>query len=127
MKKLTVFLMLIFCVSFFELSAQQTIRWEVSGYATLQIRVDGVLQPEFSSPKTNSSGVLNDVPVGAFVEIIASSSVGNYSLEPIINEDDEWMIEHAIPDYNFTNEEHTALYEWFTMPNDIPMYVKMHA
>ena len=127
MKKLIVFFVLLLSVSFTDVSAQQTIRWEVSGYASFQIFINGILQPGFSSPISNSSGVLNDVPAGAFVEIIASSSAGNYSLEPIITEDDEWMIEHSSADYNFTNEEHTALYEWFTMPDDIPMYVKIHA
>jgi len=124
MKKLIAFLTLLLCVSFTEISAQQTVRWEVSGYASLQIRVNGVDQ--FPTWERSNNGVL-DVPAGAFVEIIAGSSVGNYPLEPIVNEDDEWMIENAIPDYNFTNEEHTSLYEWFTMPVDIPMYVKMHA
>jgi hypothetical protein len=125
MKKLTIFFVLLLSFSFAEISAQ-TVRWEVSGYASLQIRINGVPAPGFSSPQTNSSGVIN-VAAGALVEIIAGSSVGNYPLEPIINEDDEWMIENAIPDYNFTNEEHTALQEWFTMPNDIPMYVSMHS
>lgn len=123
MKKLTVLLTLLLFVSFVELSAQ-TVRWEVSGYASLQIRINGV--DYFSTPQTSSNGVIN-IAAGALVEIIAGSSVGNYPLEPIINEDDEWMIENAIPDYNFTNEEHTGLYEWFNMPNDIPMYVRMHS
>lgn len=123
MKKLTVFFVLLLSFSFAEMSSQ-TVRWEVSGYASLQIRINGVDQ--FSTPQTSSNGVIY-VAAGALVEIIAVSSVGNYPLEPIINEDDEWMIENAIPDYNFTNEEHTALQEWFTMPNDIPMYVSMHS
>lgn len=122
MKKLFYFLVLL-CLSFSAMSAQ-TVRWEVSGYASLQIRVNGIDQ--FLTWESSNNGVLN-VPAGAFVEIIAGSSAGNYSIEPIITEDDEWMIEHSSADYNFTNEEHTALYEWFTMPDDIPMYVKIHA
>ena len=115
------------CMSFGEISAQ-TIRWEVSGYATLQIRINGVDQ--FSSPQTSSNGILN-VDSGAFVEYIATSTVGNYPLEPISTEDDQWMIEYAVNseyiEYNFLNEEHTYLIESFTMPDEIPWYIRVHA
>lgn len=125
MKKFTVLFVLLFSVCFAEISAQ-TIRWEVSGYATLQIRINGIDQ--FSSTQTSSNGILN-VDSGAFVEYIATSTAGNYPLEPISTEDDPWMIENAVinNEYNFLNEEHTYLIESFTMPNEIPWYIRMHA
>lgn len=123
MKKLTVFLTLLMCVSFAEMSAQ-TIRWEVSGNATLQIRVNGITQLTASS---SSNGMIT-VAAGDFVEVIATSTVSNYPLVPIIAEDDSYMIERAAEnDYNFLNEEHTSLYEWFTMPDEIPMYIGMNS
>lgn len=122
MKKLTVFFVLLLSFSFAEMSAQ-TIRWEVSGYATLQIRVNGIDQ--FSSPQSNTSGILN-VAAGALVEYIGTSTVGNYPLEPISSEDGPEMIEMAqYNDYYFSNPEHTLLEESFTMPDENPWYIRM--
>lgn len=116
-------MMFLLCTLFSELSAQ-TIRWEVSGYATLQISINGVNQ--FSSPMTSSNGVI-EVPPGAYVEIFGGSTLLNYPLEPICCEDDESQIlrGHEI-EYNFLNEEQTALYEYLVMP-DLPWYINMHS
>jgi len=135
MKKLIAFLTLLLCVSFAEMSAQ-TLRWEVLGNTSLKILVNGDLVVDSRSSNSNSqfpaygpqNGILTVAP-GAYVEVFAYNTSFNSSaiLEPIITEDDEWMITNSSADYNFTNEEHTALYEYFTMPNEIPMYIGMNS
>lgn len=128
MKKLIAFLTLLLCVSFTEMSAQ-TIRWQVTGNTMLQIRVNGVLKvDEVSSDAIGHTGIIN-VPAGASVYVFAYNTSFNSSatLEPIITEDDEWMIANSSADYDFLNEEHTGMQESFTMPDEVPMYVGMHS
>jgi len=134
MKKIIAFLTFLLCVSFTEISAQQTVRWEVHGNTSLEIRVNGAVVVDSRSSNFNSqfpaygpqNGVLY-VSSGAYVEVIAHNTSGNSSasLEPMITEDDEWMIANNATEYNFTNEDDTSLYEYFIMPVDIPMYVRM--
>jgi hypothetical protein len=64
---------------------------------------------------------------GILLRSMLSSDSGNTSatVEPIIGEDDPYMIENAATnDYNFLNEEHTLLYESFTMP-PVDIYIEM--
>lgn len=135
MKKLTVFFALLLCLSFAEMSAQ-TIRWEVSGNTTLQIFVNGInkVNVATSSNYNSINGVLTvaggDFAAGDLIEVYSWNTSGNGSATvlPIITEDDPYMIERAAEnDYNFLNSEHTSLYEWFTMPDEIPMYIGMNS
>lgn len=114
--------MLLMCVSFAEMSAQdQNLRWEISSDILLEIRVNGALVVN-----ENSSGngeVL--VPEGATVDVFVVSNF--YYLQPIISEDDPYMIElAAYADYNFTNEDQISLRESFVMP-PYGMYVWMRS
>ncbi|MEN9908500.1 MAG: hypothetical protein RLZZ540_1649 [Bacteroidota bacterium] len=137
MKKLTVFFVLLLSFSFAEMSAQ-TIRWEVSGNTVLQIRVNGSLVVDSRSCSDTYTcppaygpqyGVLT-VATGANVEVYAYNTSGNLSatVMPIITEDEPWMIEQAVNnDYNFLNAEHTIFQEYFTMPDEYPMYVGVNS
>lgn len=132
MKKLTVFFALLLCLSFAEMSAQ-TIRWEVYGNTTLQIFVNGINKVNVATSNYSSiNGMLTvaagDFAAGDLIEVYSWNTSGNSSatVEPIIAEDGPEMIEFAASnDYNFLNEEHTLLYESFTMPDEIPMYIGM--
>lgn len=137
MKKLTVFFVLLLCVSFAEVSAQ-TVRWEVTGNTWLKISVNGVVMVDSRSnswgtscpPAYGPQSGTFSAAAGDQVVIIASNTSGNTSavIEPLITEDDPYMIENAqYTDYNFTNEEHTAIYEYFFMPDGVPMYVGVNS
>lgn len=138
MKKLIAFFTLLLCMSFSQEMSAQTVRWEVNGNTLLQISVNGTLVVNSRSntwgescPAAYGSQYGSfDVAPGAQVVIVASNTSSNSSatIEPIITEDDPYMIGiGASIDYNFTNEEHTAIYEYFTMPEDVPMYVGVNS
>lgn len=134
MKKLTVFFVLFLCVSFTDVSAQ-TVRWELFGNAKLEIRVNGTLMVNstsnnggsfFAPPQSGPQYGEFTANSGDYVDIIAYDTTGNTSsiISPRITEDDPYMISRADEiDYIYTNEEHTAIHEYFTMPNEVPMYI----
>ncbi len=129
MKKLTTLLILVFCFSFTQLSAQvRTIRWAVIGYAGMSISVNGITKLPWTNAPGNSIAYGSfDVNVGDIIEVFGGDSTGYRPLDAIMTEDDDAMIQNQRnypPDWNFVNAEHTSLYEYFEM-NYSDMYIEM--
>jgi len=127
MKKLTVFLTLLLCVCFSEMSAANyPLIWDRSEGTYLTISVNGitVLNIGECTGTVYENGVLM-VPEGAFVEVFANKCVAHHPLDVIVC---EYGLREYGPfmDYNFLNEYNSRVYEWFTMPQDIEMYVSIN-
>jgi hypothetical protein len=136
MKKLTAFLILLMCVSFSEMSAQTTgqiITWSISGETHLKIYKSTELMVDVTSTGSLQTGTFTYTSEDE-IEIYANATGSSSNpLLPVICEDNYigsgpngFFYEPAThDDYNFTNEEHTELYESFTgCGNDIYIEIK---
>nr|WP_315244883.1 hypothetical protein [uncultured Flavobacterium sp.] len=125
MRKLTVFLTLLLCACFSEISAANyPLRWERSGPNQLTITVNGI-DVVNSSGYNNSyeNGVLM-VEEGMYVQVTSYSHNLANPLSVIVCEYDLRQY-GPFMDYNFLNEYNSSVYEWFTMPQEVEMYVSM--
>ncbi|GGA65271.1 hypothetical protein GCM10008015_02530 [Flavobacterium palustre] len=131
MKKLTIFFVLLLSFFFVEMSAQQSIRWELTCQGSLEIRVNGVTKVNCTVVGVNANGPTSGVisaEEGEVIEVFGTSTNG--TIHPIVVDDDSGMIESARqpyveydyywPEYGITNS-----YDTFIMPSGIDFYVEI--
>lgn len=117
---------LLLCVCFSEMSAAAyPLIWERSGGNQLTITVNGIDVVNSSGYNNASENGVLMVEEGMYVQVTAYSHNLYFPLGVIVC---EYGLREYGPfmDYNFINEEHSSVYEWFTMPQDIEMYVSIN-
>jgi len=96
MKKLTIFLILLLCASFTQMSAQFQVRYEVDALCSLRILVNGSLTDGIyipASTEPNATGLRTGtitVPEYATIEVFG---IGRDYVVPVFTDDDPYVIE----------------------------------